>query len=159
MFPETKSRETSGLESENWQCFSRLLSRHFPPLFDPANGSSCLVERKSRNIRICYLYGFIESYSHHSSNHRYEYYKNKNGTKSVPCIWILQFMSRRSNSINQRSLASGFSWETTNRSLQLRVAVSRCRDFKFQQDAHFSSVHFIFIQPKYNTIQEYMQEL
>ena len=100
MFPETKSRETSGLESENWQCFSRLLSRHFPPLFDPANGSSCLVERKSRNIRICYLYGFIESYSHHSSNHRYEYYKNKNGTKSVPCIWILQFMSRRSNSIN-----------------------------------------------------------
>ena len=23
------------------------------------------------------LYGFIESYSHHSSNHRYEYYKKK----------------------------------------------------------------------------------
>ena len=21
-------------ESENWQCFSRLLSRHFPPCFD-----------------------------------------------------------------------------------------------------------------------------
>ena len=30
------SRETSGLESENWQCFCRLLSRHFPPFFDPA---------------------------------------------------------------------------------------------------------------------------
>ena len=28
MFPEKKSRETSGLKSENWQCFSRLLSRH-----------------------------------------------------------------------------------------------------------------------------------
>ena len=71
-----------GLESENWQCFSHLLSRHFPPFFDPAccnvsragyncssvsrsgyiwfysrpcdqasaNGSPCLIERKSRNI-------------------------------------------------------------------------------------------------------------
>ena len=33
MFPETKSRETSGLE-ENLQCFSRLLSYHFPPCLD-----------------------------------------------------------------------------------------------------------------------------
>ena len=46
MFPETKSRGRSGLESENWQCFSRLLSRHFSPLFDPA---CCNVSRAGYN--------------------------------------------------------------------------------------------------------------
>ena len=41
--------------------------------------------------------------------------------------------------------------------LQFRVAeISRCRDFKVQQRR---LVQFIFIQPKYNTIQEYIQEL
>ena len=40
-------------------------------------------------------------YSYHSYNHQYEYYKNKNnnGTK-LPCVWILNVMFHRSNSIN-----------------------------------------------------------
>ena len=90
MFPETKSRGTSGLESENWQCFSGLLSRHFPPFFDPAcchvfpAGYNCSSVSRSEDtfdfmqghvtkhqqmvvpVKICYLYGFIESYCHHS---------------------------------------------------------------------------------------------
>ena len=50
--------------------------------------------------------------------------------------------------------------QTANRSYAF--AVSRCRDFKLQQGVQFdlfSSVQFTFISPKYNTIQEYIQEL
>ena len=47
---------TSGLKSENWQCFSRLLSRHFPPLFDPA---CCNVSRLGYNCSSVSRSGYI----------------------------------------------------------------------------------------------------
>ena len=114
-FPRRNIR-TSGLESENWQCFSRLLSRHFPPFFDPA---CCNVSRAGYNCSSVSRSGYIWFYSrpcdqasangrpclverksrnitnknmlsvwlYHSSNHLYGYYENKNGTK-LPFVWI-----------------------------------------------------------------------
>ena len=67
MFPETKSRGTSGLESENWQCFSRLLSRHFSPLFDPA---CCNVSRAGYNCSSVSRSGYVDSIQGHVTKHQ-----------------------------------------------------------------------------------------